>query len=201
VANSASGVTVGYRDHDGRSQQIDADYCVCTIPFPVLSRLALSGFADEKMRAINEYQLMPLGRVFFQTKSRFWKNDPLGELGGLRMIGTDTAADRIWNVSEIQGIPEGMLQSYLFPRSATALQAVPSATEPTRSRLRSSASCLDSRTRSLQPTRSCGRRIHSSSARSHSPSPANSPGSSTRHEGQTDAHTSPVSTPACVSAG
>jgi monoamine oxidase len=76
------------------------------------------------MRAINEYQLLPLGRVYFQTKSQFWHSDPLGQLGGLRMIGTDTPADRIWNTSEIQGTPEGMLQAYLGPRHALALQEI-----------------------------------------------------------------------------
>lgn len=124
VVNDISGVTVGYRDRSGRGQQIVADYCVCAIPFPVLKRLQLSGFADEKMRAINEYQLLPLGRVYFQTKSQFWRNDPLGQLGGLRMIGTDTMADRIWNTSEIQGTPEGMLQAYLGTRHSMALREI-----------------------------------------------------------------------------
>lgn len=36
-----------------------------------------------RMRAINEYQLLPLGRVYFQTKSQFWRNDPLGQLGAI----------------------------------------------------------------------------------------------------------------------
>jgi monoamine oxidase len=58
---------------------------------------------------------MPAARCCFQTASQFWKSDPLGELDGLNMIGTDTMAGRIWNLSPLQPNPStGMLASYMF---------------------------------------------------------------------------------------
>ena len=126
VDNHDSAVTVAFRDRAGRRQQLTADFCVCTIPFPVLRRLRMVGFDHEKMRAIREFRLAPAGRVQLQTRQRFWEHDPLGRLSGLRMIGTDTRAERIWNTSATQAGPEGMLQAYLFADNAEALRAVPS---------------------------------------------------------------------------
>jgi monoamine oxidase len=125
VENGPSAVTVTYLDRTGRRQQLSCDYCVCTIPFPALRRVKLHGFDDEKMRAIAEYQMVPISRVYLQTRSRFWEDDRLGRLSGLRLIGTDTKAERIWNTSGIQPAKEGMLQAYLFGANAEALRALP----------------------------------------------------------------------------
>lgn len=67
IRNRRSGVTVSYRDRFGRHQQVTAPYCVCTIPFPVLKRIELAGFDEEKRTAIEQHQLLPAGRVYFQT--------------------------------------------------------------------------------------------------------------------------------------
>jgi monoamine oxidase len=125
LVNDDAGVTIAFRDRAGRLRQLSADFCVCTIPFPVLRRLHLAGFDDEKMRAIQEYRLLPAGRVYLQTRTRFWEHDRLGPLGGLRMVGTDTRAERIWNTSATQNSPEGMLQAYMFGDNAEWLRAVP----------------------------------------------------------------------------
>jgi monoamine oxidase len=125
VENGPSAVTVTYRDRTGKRHQLSGDYCVCTVPFPALRRVELHGFDEEKMRAIREYQMLPIGRVYLQTRSRFWEDDRLGALSGLRMIGTDTKAERIWNTSGIQPTTEGMLQAYLFGANAEALRALP----------------------------------------------------------------------------
>jgi monoamine oxidase len=117
-------VVVGYEDMSGVQQEIVADFGVCTIPFPVLRQLDLAGLTDQKMRAIERYQLAAAARVYFQTKSRFWRNDPAGVLGGLKLIGTDTPAERIWNTSPGQPGPQGMLHSYLIAGNATALARI-----------------------------------------------------------------------------
>lgn len=52
--------------------------------------------------------------------ARFWRNDPLGPLGGLNMVGTDTSSGRIWNTSVLQPDPQrGMLHAYMVARQAT----------------------------------------------------------------------------------
>lgn len=127
VMASPEGVTVSYTDPGGAAQELTADHGVCAVPFPVLHRLELSGLSDAKRRAVAEYRLAPLARVYFQTRDRFWQADPLGRLGGLKLAGTDTAAERVWNTSAGQPGPEGMLQAYLFGANADALARVPAA--------------------------------------------------------------------------
>ncbi|MDQ4009444.1 MAG: FAD-dependent oxidoreductase [Actinomycetota bacterium] len=127
-------VVVGYHDSNGTQQQITADFAVCTIPFPVLKKLSITGLAEQKMQAIQQYQLAAAARVYFQTRSAFWRNDPLGALGGLKMIGTDTLVERIWNTSVGQPGPQGMLHAYLIGDNAETLASVPHQERNTRIR-------------------------------------------------------------------
>jgi monoamine oxidase len=125
LAPDRDGVSVTIRDATGQ-HEVRADHCVCTLPFPVLRDVAISpAFSDLKMRAIHEYQLAAIARVCFQTRTRFWQRDPLGRLGGLNMVGTDTPAERIWNTSQLQPDPAlGMLQSYFLDRNALAFARI-----------------------------------------------------------------------------
>lgn len=120
IAQDGSGVTIGFRDSDG-VQQLRADRCVCALPFAPLRRIRLdAGFSGEKRAAIRRLAYMPAARCYFQTRTRFWEQDPLGELGGLDMIGTDTMAGRVWNTSSQQPDPtHGMLHAYMFDDEAT----------------------------------------------------------------------------------
>jgi monoamine oxidase len=128
LAHDPDGVTITVRDAGGQ-HEIRADHCVCGLPFPLLRDIEITpAFSDRKMAAIHNYQLAPAARALFQTKSRFWRHDPLGELGGLTMVGTDTVAGRVWNTSHLQ--PDqtlGMLQSYMFADHARAFTRVPAA--------------------------------------------------------------------------
>lgn len=126
LAHGDEGVTVTFRDPSGQ-QQIRADHCVCTLPFPVLRGVTITpSFSGEKMSAIGRYQLMPMARLYFQTTSRFWRTDPLGRLGGLNMIGTDTPAERVWNTSLLQpDAAKGMLHSYMIDAQAIDFAATP----------------------------------------------------------------------------
>jgi monoamine oxidase len=107
--------------------EVRADHCICTLPFPVLKDVEIApAFSELKMAAIDNYGLGSIARVYVQTRTRFWRNDPLGALGGLNMIGTDTPVERIWNTSPLQ--PDramGMLQSYMFDENALAFARIP----------------------------------------------------------------------------
>ncbi|MGH9161430.1 MAG: flavin monoamine oxidase family protein [Vicinamibacteraceae bacterium] len=126
LAHHDTGVVVTFRDRAGQ-QEIEADHCVCTLPFPVLRQVAITpAFSHQKMEAIHEYGLYTIARVYYQTRTRFWRHDPLGRLGGLNMIGTDTPAERIWNSSHVQ--PDnsmGMLQSYMADQRGLAFARIP----------------------------------------------------------------------------
>jgi monoamine oxidase len=126
LAHGDDGVRVTFRDRTGRRQQLHADWCICTLPFPVLRDVEISpAFSETKMAAIQQYQMMPVARQYFQTRTRFWRDDPLGALGGLNMVGTDTIVERVWNTSLLQ--PDstmGMLQSYMFDDHAMAFASL-----------------------------------------------------------------------------
>lgn len=119
ITQDSRGVTIGYRDRGGL-RQLRADRCVCALPFAPLRRVQLdAGFSSDKMRAIRRLRYMPAARSYFQTRSRFWRRDPLGPLGGLNLVGTDTMAGRVWNTSSQQADPvAGMLHAYMFDTEA-----------------------------------------------------------------------------------
>ena len=67
---------------------------------------------------------MAAARCYFQTRSRFWERDPLGPLGGLNLVGTDTMAGRVWNTSSQQADPRlGMVHAYMFDTEALEFAA------------------------------------------------------------------------------
>ena len=93
LAHDANGVSVTVRDAAGQ-HVIDADHCVCTLPFPLLRRIQITPvFSTQKMEAIRQYDLVDLVvRVRCRRKRASGRMNPLGALGGLNMIGTDTSA-------------------------------------------------------------------------------------------------------------
>jgi monoamine oxidase len=125
IAQDAQQVTIGYTDRGGQ-QEIRADRCVCALPFAPLRRVQLdAGFSPEKLSAIHDLLYMPAARCYFQTRTRFWENDPLGPLGGLDMVGTDTMAGRVWNTSSQQHDETGgMLHAYMFDGEALAFSSL-----------------------------------------------------------------------------
>jgi monoamine oxidase len=126
LAHRADGVTVTVRDATGQ-HEIKADHCICTLPFPLLRRVEITpAFSPEKMEAIRHYGLVDLARVSMQTRKRFWRNDPLGALGGLNMVGTDTSVGRIWNTSVLQPDSRlGMLHAYMVDGQASEFARIP----------------------------------------------------------------------------
>lgn len=119
IAQDDRGVTVGYTDRTGR-HEVSADRCVCALPFAPLRRVSIATpFSDQKMAAIQQLKYMAAARCHFQTRTRFWQHDPLGPLGGLNLVGTDTMAGRVWNTSSQQANPDlGMIHAYMFDTEA-----------------------------------------------------------------------------------
>lgn len=124
IAQDRHGVTIGYRDRTG-GHELQVDRCVCALPFAPLRNVRLdASFSQRKHRAIRNLAYMPAARCYFQTHSRFWEHDPLGRLGGLDLVGTDTMAGRVWNTSSQQRQPGlGMLHAYMFDTEALTFAA------------------------------------------------------------------------------
>lgn len=120
IAQDDSGATIGYRDRTG-VHQLRADRVVCALPFKPLRRVVLeSSFSPAKMESIRRLDYMPVARHYLQTRNRFWEHDPLGPLGGLNLVVTDSIIARIWNTSSQQPDPRlGMLHSYMIGDQAT----------------------------------------------------------------------------------
>jgi monoamine oxidase len=70
------GVRVTYNDmaHGGAVQQVDADYCVCAIPLPVLSQLDIQVTGAMKA-AIAAVPYASSVKLAFEFKRRFWEED------------------------------------------------------------------------------------------------------------------------------
>jgi len=112
-------------DAKGMSETYEADYLVCTIPFKPLRDVAFSpALPDDKQKAMDEVFMMTSSRAMFQTKTRFWKNDPLGELGGLKLAKTDTKAERVWDLTATQPGDTGILLAYMQSDNADDFAAL-----------------------------------------------------------------------------
>jgi monoamine oxidase len=80
IRNVEQGVKVVYRKA-GEEKTIEAPYCICTIPLPVLSNID-HNFASDASRAIDSIVYMSTGKIGLQFKRRFWEEDE-GIYGGI----------------------------------------------------------------------------------------------------------------------
>jgi monoamine oxidase len=73
----AAKVRVTFRPSGGLSQvvtSLDADYCISTIPLPILSKIiAGNNFDDAFKKAVAGVNFAPTVKVGWQTSSRFWE--------------------------------------------------------------------------------------------------------------------------------
>ena len=74
IRQSERGVWVIYADKDGRLRRVDADYCVCTIPLPVLNGLQ-KDLSQPVQSAIAAATYDGAGKIGLQFKRRFWEVD------------------------------------------------------------------------------------------------------------------------------
>lgn len=73
IVNDDAGVTVLYTNK-GAPKKIQADFCICTLPLPVLSNIK-HNFSSDVSRAIDFIPYIPTGKIGLQFKRRFWEED------------------------------------------------------------------------------------------------------------------------------
>ncbi|MDF2192630.1 flavin monoamine oxidase family protein [Paraflavitalea sp. CAU 1676] len=73
IRNTENGVQVNYTTAAGK-QSIQGDYCICTIPLPVLSNIE-HNFSSGVSRAIDYANYIKTGKIGLQFKRRFWEED------------------------------------------------------------------------------------------------------------------------------
>jgi monoamine oxidase len=74
IRQSADAVTIHYTDRLGRPQRATADYCICTIPLPVLKSIP-ADLSREMSASIAAVQYFPAAKAGLQFKRRFWEED------------------------------------------------------------------------------------------------------------------------------
>jgi monoamine oxidase len=74
IRQSERGVWVIYADANGQLRRVDADYCVCTIPLPVLSGLQ-KDLSQPVQSAISAASYDGAGKIGLQFRRRFWEED------------------------------------------------------------------------------------------------------------------------------
>jgi monoamine oxidase len=117
----SDGVTISYADDSGGKRTLSADYCICTIPVPILATLAtnLPGLFISAAKAL---PFQAAAKVAWQA-DRFWEtNDDI--YGGISWT-TDT-------ISQIQYPSHGFLSrkgiltgAYLYGETATSFNKLP----------------------------------------------------------------------------
>lgn len=73
ITNLAEGVKVVYKDATG-NHELAADFCICTLPLPVLSNVK-NNFSSDVNRAIDFIGYNKTGKIGLQFKRRFWEED------------------------------------------------------------------------------------------------------------------------------
>jgi monoamine oxidase len=118
IRRKGSGVAIAYTDTlNGKTSVIEADYCVCTIPFSVLSGVA-NDFSPDRQAAIARNAKLGDGyKVAFQGP-RFWEQDDR-IFGGLSFTERDTLMT--WYPSDRLNSDEGVVVAgYAFDGKAGA---------------------------------------------------------------------------------
>ncbi len=115
VEQPERGVRVTYEDAAG-VQQATADFCVSTLPLPVLARVTLD-VAPELQRAIGAIGYSAAGKIGLQFKRRFWEEDE-GIFGGITR--TDLGITQILYPSHGFLSRKGLLVGYYQNGAAAA---------------------------------------------------------------------------------
>ena len=121
IRQSERGVGVSYADADGRVRRVDADYCITTIPLPVLSGIQ-KDVSPAVQSAIAASTYDGAGKIGMQFKRRFWEEDD--EIYGGRSWTDQEVGQIIYPSYGFKG-PNGVLVSYFLDFKRTMRERTP----------------------------------------------------------------------------
>jgi monoamine oxidase len=105
---------------DGGSRRWVADHVICTLPLPVLARLDVApAFSSARRAAIAAIAATSVTRVFYQTRTRFWRDQ---RLPGSAI--TDLPIKWVVDATLTQAGPRGILDAHLSGPEARRLAAL-----------------------------------------------------------------------------
>jgi monoamine oxidase len=111
--------TVVSREDGGHRRRV-ADHVVCTLPPPVLSRLEVTpDFSPARRAAIAAIAATSVTRVFFQTRTRFWRSARLPA-----SAVSDLPIKWVWEATAAQPGARGILDAHVGGADARRLAAL-----------------------------------------------------------------------------
>jgi len=114
IRKNTNGVSIFFQEAGAAETSISADYCICTIPAPVLTNIA-NDFSSSHQTAIRNFQYSQSGKLAFQSR-RFWEQDH-NIYGGISW--TDQEITQIWYPNNGLGRDDGILVgAYTFGTTA-----------------------------------------------------------------------------------
>ncbi len=110
IRRTASGARIVYIDRNtGQTHEISADYCICTIPLPVLDNIP-SDFSDPIRTKIGQVYYGNALKIGFESR-RFWEQD-YQVYGGISF--TKDPGAQIWHPSGGFHKPKGITVYYIY---------------------------------------------------------------------------------------
>jgi monoamine oxidase len=107
---------------EGRRRRLDADFVLCTLPFPAVARLGrglTAPLSDVQRTAIESMQYTDIVQILFEPETRFWEKDGLPA-----DMWTDRAIERIFTLKDrASGAPTGLMMAWVNGAGASALAA------------------------------------------------------------------------------
>ncbi len=123
LRKTETGVRVVYRK-DGKTVETTAEFCVCTLPLPILKKLE-SDLSPMVRRAADFIPYMKTGKIGLQFKRRFWEEDD-HIYGGISRTNMDI--NQIWYPSfGFMGKKGVLIGYYNFYSRAEAVGELPPA--------------------------------------------------------------------------
>jgi len=111
-------------DENGSRQTFDAEYLIVAMPFSALRDVSITPpFSPPKMRAIAALKYGQLLKMGFQARRRMWD-----AAGGARRVSTDLSIGSVYDATNGQRGPRGVLLCYLADEQALAMGAYPEET-------------------------------------------------------------------------
>jgi monoamine oxidase len=121
IRQTEQGVWVGYTDATGQPRRVDADYCISTIPLPVLSAIP-KDVSPPVQAAIAGSRYDSAGKIGLQFRRRFWEQDD--EIYGGRSW-TDQEVGQIVYPSHGFNTAKGILVGYYLDFRGTMRERPP----------------------------------------------------------------------------
>ena len=99
-------------EQGGARQELSAEHLICTVPAPIVRKIAITpGLPEAKRKILDSLEYAPVTRVYLQSRKRFWRD--AGEAGSASTdLPIDLVAEHPFARAEDAG-PRGILECHM----------------------------------------------------------------------------------------